>query len=220
MDWKYKIYDDENFIDKSLSLDLSHELKDIIDKTKIEKENIFDSYNSSMYSSTSDIIKQNTNYNENILINIEDEEDNSLIKSIYSNISFKVTENLLKIKDDDINDEEEQDDNKIYKKIPIDYSNNDIDLKNNNIDESFQFHLNNLKKYINENINTANSETPNSKLNTSFNYSENKDEFQKYEDDQKKYEIKSNILITNLHIYIYATMMIFFPLLFFFYINK
>jgi len=220
MDWKYKIYDDENFIDKSLSLDLSHELKDIIDKTKIEKENIFDSYNSSMYSSTSDIIKQNTNYNENILINIEDEEDNSLIKSIYSNISFKVPENLLKIKDDDINDEEEQDDNKIYKKIPIDYSNNDIDLKNNNIDESFQFHLNNLKKYINENINTANSETPNSKLNTSFNYSENKDEFQKYEDDQKKYEIKSNILITNLHIYIYATMMIFFPLLFFFYINK
>jgi len=201
-------------------LDLSNELENIIEKARKDKDNIFQSFSNYSIDSSSDLIKKNTNYHENLLIDIEDEEDNSLIKSIYSNISFKVPENLLKIKDDDINDEEEQDDNKIYKKIPIDYSNNDIDLKNNNIDESFQFHLNNLKKYINENINTANSETPNSKLNTSFNYSENKDEFQKYEDDQKKYEIKSNILITNLHIYIYATMMIFFPLLFFFYINK
>ncbi|ORX88920.1 hypothetical protein LY90DRAFT_620996, partial [Neocallimastix californiae] len=40
---------------------------------------------------------------------------------------------------------------------------------------------------------------PNSKLNTSFNYSENKDEFQKYEDDQKKYEIKNEDLIPKLY---------------------
>jgi len=201
MDWKYKMSDNDTFIDKSISLDISYELKSIIDKAKMEKEKIFNSYsNYSIDSSTTDIIKQNNKLNDYILINIEDDEDNSLIKSIYSNISFKVPDNLFHLKD---NTNVEEKDNKNFNKMPIDYSYNSIDLKNENINvnESFQFQFNNLKKYINDNANPMNSEIPSFKLNTSFNYSEINNEFQKFSDSQKT-EIISNIIISIKYIYI------------------
>jgi len=195
MNWNFK---PDDYLDKSISLDLSNELESIIEKAKRDKDNIFNSLSKYSIDSSSDLVKQNTKFHDNLLINIEDDEDNSLIKSIYSNISFKIPENIFNSKEY-INLKNNNENNKDLK-ISIDNSLKDMDLKDNHIEDNFQFQINNFKKNIDENNNNnMNSEVPSFRLNTSFNYSEINNEFQKFKESQNfKIEIISMFFIYSL----------------------
>lgn len=164
-----------------MSLDLSNELENIIEKAKKDKDNIFNSFSNLSIDSSSDFIKQNTKYHDNLLINIEDDEDNSLIKSIYSNISFKIPDNIF-------NSNLKDNENKGNLKISLNNSLKDIDPKDSRLEENFQFQIKNLKKYLSDNDfdnnNNMNSEVPSFRLNTSFNYSEINNELQKFKESQ------------------------------------
>lgn len=160
---------------------MSNELENIIEKAKKDKDNIFNSFSNLSIDSSSDFIKQNTKYHDNLLINIEDDEDNSLIKSIYSNISFKIPDNIF-------NSNLKDNENKGNLKISLNNSLKDIDPKDSRLEENFQFQIKNLKKYLSDNDfdnnNNMNSEVPSFRLNTSFNYSEINNELQKFKESQ------------------------------------
>ncbi|ORX47364.1 hypothetical protein BCR36DRAFT_96964 [Piromyces finnis] len=181
----------EDYLNRSISLDLSNELESIIEKAKRDKNNIFSSLINYSLDSSSDLVKQNTNFHDNILLNIEDDEDNSLIKSIYSNISFKIPENIFNSKEY-INLKNNNEDNEDLK-TSMNNNLRDKNLKHNHLEEDFQFQIDNLKKYIYNNNNNINSEVPSFRLNTSFNYSEINNDFQKLKESQNfKTEIINN----------------------------